>query len=291
MAGENDDDDGGAQAAVEKEARDMGWLSEEHYKGPPGGWKTAEEYVARGKEVLPIIRSNNRKLLNELNDTRQKLADLQGALTTQQQTTKDLLEHQAAEVKRQVEGKLAELRADKKAAIKDGDHDLAADLEEEIDKTKDRLAEASKTKPAASPPPAPQGVKVEPWAQAFADDNAEWLGVDKRKSALFQGIAQDLFETTNLRAADLLAEAKKEMDKMLDKPTPQRMGKSEGGSGGWEGSSGGGGSRSGGGSTFNDLPADAKAVCNAQEKKFVGEGKAFKTQAEWRTHYAKTVLG
>lgn len=279
-----------ARVAVEKEAREIGWIPKEQFRGPEEEWKDAEEFLKRGREFLPIVRANNRKLLNELNEARGQLNDLKGALTVQQQTTKDLLEHQATEIKRQVESRIADLRAAKKAATKDGDHDLAADLDEQIDKTKDQLAEANKPKTVASPPPAPQGMKVEPWAQAFADENVEWLGTDKRKSALFQGIAQDLFETTQLRAGPLLEEAKKQMETMLGKPAARMQSKSEGGDGGWSGGGNGGGGRTGG-KSFNDLPSDAKEVCNRQEAKFVGEGKAFKTQAEWRTHYAKSVLG
>lgn len=276
-----------AQVALEKEAKEMGWIPKEQFRGPEDEWRDADEFVKRGKEFLPLVRANNRKLLNELNDARNRLAQLEGVLTTQQQTTKDLLEHQASEIKRQVESRLADLRAEKKAAIRDGDHDLAADLEEKIDETRDKLAEANKPK-AAAIPSAP-ALKVEPWAQAFANENEAWLGVDKRKSALFQGIAQDLFETTSLRAADLLNEAKKQMDAMLDKPAPQRMSKSEGGSGGWEGS--GNGSGSGSGSAFKDLPSEAKDACRSQEKKYVGpkgSGKAFESAADWQKHYAET---
>lgn len=284
-----DDDVEMSEEQTVEAATKMGWIPEERYKGPLGEWKSAAEYLSRGREILPIVRANNRKLLNELNDAKAQLAELKGVLTTQQQTTKDLLQHQVDAIKQGVESRLADLRAEKKAAIKDGDHDLAADLEEQIDKTRDQLAEANKPKAVASPPPAPQGVKVEPWAQEFADDNSEWLSVDKRRTALFQGIAQDLFETTELRAGALLSEAKKQMEAMLDKAPPQRMGKSEGGSGGWEGSGSAGGRA--GSSSFKDLPSEAKDACRSQEKKYVGpkgSGKAFESAADWQKHYAET---
>ena len=281
-----DDEVDEGRAALEKEAKELGWVPKEQFRGPEDAWRDADEFVARGREILPIVRANNRKLLTELQDAKAQLAELKGTLTRQEQTTKDLLEHQVTAIKQGVERELATLRAEKKAAIKDGDHDLAADLDEQIDATKEKLAAAPKP-PVASPPPAP-ALKVEPWAQAFADENGEWLGVDKRKSALFQGIAQELFETTQLRAGALLEEAKKQTEAMLDKSAGRPMAKSEGGNGGWEGGNGGTGN-SGGAKSFASLPPEAKAQCKAQEAKFVGEsGKAFKTVTAWQKHYAES---
>lgn len=287
MADENDD--GAARVELEREAKELGWVPKEQFRGPEDQWRDADEFVARGREILPIVKANNRKLLNELEAARKELQSLKGTITQQQQTTKDLLEHQASEVKRQVEAKLKDLRDQKIEAIEEGDHKLAAKLEGEIDATRDALAEANKPKAAPTPPP-PAGPTIEPWAREFGEANDDWLGKDKVKTSLFSGIADSLMETTSLRGGALLAEAKKQMDAILDKTPSQRMAKSEGGSGGWEGSSGGGTVRSGG-KSYNDLPGDAKAVCDRQEAKFVGAGKAFKTQAEWRAHYAKTVLG
>ena len=271
---------------LETKAKRMGWAPKEQWRGNPEQWRDADEYVRRSEEILPIVNANNRKLTEQLEAANRELQALKGTLTAQQQSMKDLLEHQASEIKRQVEDQLKTLRKDKTAAIKDGDHERAAEIEEEIDATKDRLAQASKAPAPPPPASAPTAPKVEPWAQAFADENAEWLTVDKRKTALFQGIAEDLFSTTNLRAGALLEEAKKQMEVMLGKPA-QRMAKSEGGSGGWEGT-GSGGSPSGA-KTFAALPQEAKDACLAQAKKFVGEsGKAFKTEAEWKKHYAET---
>lgn len=273
---------------IEAEAKRMGWAPREQWRGDPELWKDADEYVRRGKEIIPIVRAQNQKLTDQLAEANRQLAEVKGTLTRQEQTTKDLLEHQAAEIRRQVEVKLADLRKEKKQAIKDGDHDLAADLEEEIDQTRDQLAEAAKPKPqAAGTPPAPPAPQYEPWALEFGQANDEWLGKDKRKTALFMGIADDLMATTSLRQGSLLEEAKAQAEAILNKTPGQKMAKSEGGGGGWEGS-GQGGSRTGG-QTFASLPQDAKDACRAQAKKFVGEsGKAFKTEAEWQKHYAET---
>jgi len=275
---------------IEAEAKRMGWAPKEQWRGDPELWKDADEYVRRGKEIIPIVRAQNQKLTDQLAEATRQLAELKGTLTKQEQTTKDLLKHQAEQIERQVKEKLADLKKEKREAIREGNHDLAADLEEEIDQARDDLAAAAKAPaPAtAGSPPAAPAPQYEPWALEFGQANDEWLGKDKRKTALFMGIAEDLMATTSLRAGALLEEAKVQAEAILNKAPAQRMAKSEGGGGGWEGTGQGGGS-SGGAKTFAALPQEAKEACRAQAKKFVGEsGKAFKTEAEWQKHYAET---
>jgi len=292
MDEEQGNEGGGSEVdrtAVEAEAKKMGWAPKDQWRGDPDLWKDADEYVRRGKEIIPIVRAQNQKLTDQLAEANRQLAELKGTLTRQEQTTKDLLKHQAEQIERQVKERLADLRDQKAAAIEDGDHKTAAKLERQIDETKDELAAATKPKPeVAGTPPAPQTPQYEPWALEFGQANDDWLGKDKRKTALFQGICEDLYQNTSLRAGALLAEAKEQMEKMLG-TAPQRMtSKSEGGSGGWEGSKSGGALGSGA-KTFAALPQEAKDACKAQAKKFVGEsGKAFKTEAEWQKHYAET---
>lgn len=286
MSGETGEEVDAGRVAVEREARELGWSPKDQWRGDPAQWRDADEFLQRGREILPIVNAQNRRLLTELSEAKNQLAALKGTVTQQSQTVKDLLEHQATEIKRQVEDRLKDLRADKRAAIKEGDHDRAADIEDQIDATRDALAEANKPKPTPAEPAKEEATSYEPWAVEFGQANEDWLGKDKRKTALFGAICEDLFANSTLRAGALLAKAKEEMEATLgEKRAPAA--KSEGGSGGWSGSSGGGGSK--GGKAYNDLPADAKEVCKSQAKKFVGEsGKAFKTEGEWQAHYAST---
>lgn len=52
-----------AQAAqvspeIERKARDMGWVPQAEWRGSPDAWRPADQFVKRGEEVLPIVRSN-----------------------------------------------------------------------------------------------------------------------------------------------------------------------------------------------------------------------------------------
>lgn len=52
--------------AVEQEARSMGWVPQEEFRGDLDKWRPADEFVQRGKEFLPIVQSQNRKLRDQL---------------------------------------------------------------------------------------------------------------------------------------------------------------------------------------------------------------------------------
>lgn len=47
---------------VEQEARKMGWVEEELWKGDPDKWRPAEEFVERGKNIVPILRDRLEKM-------------------------------------------------------------------------------------------------------------------------------------------------------------------------------------------------------------------------------------
>lgn len=286
VAGDNE-----ARAAIEAEARSLGWADRSHWRGPADEFRDADEFLRRGREIVPFIRHNNEKLTGQLAAANAQIAALRGTVDQQSETVKNLIEHQAAEIKRQVEGKLKGLKADKITALKDGDHALAAALEEEIDLTKEEFETAQK---AAVPKPADKtdtSPAVDPEISAFAEENKDWLNEDtkenRKSSKIFMALCEDLYRD-GLRGRRLLEEGKKELQ-ALTAPTKPKTAKSEGGGGGWGGSGSGG--SSGDGTFFSDLPADAKAMAKKQEKQFVGpegSGKAFKTADAWHKHYAET---
>lgn len=270
--------------AVESEARALGWVPKEEFRGGEDRWVDAETFVERGHTVMPMLRKNNERLLSDREADRTRLAKLEADLAAKSRTVDDLIAFQATEVKRQVKAQLDALKAQKKAALREGDMELASTIEDQIDDVKE--LEATRKPPvvaAPAPAPAPAPV-VEPWAQEFSDANSDWLKVDKRKTALFLGICDELY-VAGKRGAALLSEAKGEMEKTLGLKADPAHGKTEGGRGG---DGGGGGSPRG--KTFADLDSEAKAVCRSEERKMVGAGKPFKTSAEWQAHYVKCIF-
>ena len=52
------------------EASAQGWVAKDDYRGNEADWVDAETFVRRGKEIMPILRKNNEKLLKELKEAR-----------------------------------------------------------------------------------------------------------------------------------------------------------------------------------------------------------------------------
>ena len=51
---------------IEEEARKLGWVKQEEWKGDPDKWRPAEEFVERGRNIVPIMRERLEKLEKEL---------------------------------------------------------------------------------------------------------------------------------------------------------------------------------------------------------------------------------
>jgi len=271
---------------VEKEATTLGWAPKEKWRGAPEHWIDAQTFVERGHQVMPILQKNNQVLLGKLGEAQEAARLAQSTAEELRATVANLTTYQSAEVKRRVDAEVLKLKGERRAATVAGDSELAADLDEQLETAREEQRKLATAPTPAPRTPAPPPAKVEKWAEEFASENDDWFGPgkDRRKTALFAGIADDLFATKGLRGRELLDAAKAEMEETMG-ASRSTTGKAEGHQGG----SGGRGGRSNG-TGFTDLPAEAKAQCIADEKKFVGANKAFKTQAEWRAHYAKEYL-
>lgn len=105
--------DAGDNSAVETEAREMGWRPKEEFKGDPEKWRPADEFVQRGKEILPIVRSQLEKERKERADDR-KAFDKRVAR---------LEKTHATSLTRQRDQIVAEFEGKKREAVKLGDED------------------------------------------------------------------------------------------------------------------------------------------------------------------------
>lgn len=265
------------EVTVEVEATALGWVPEDDFKGDKSRWVDAETFVKRGHEIMPILRKNNTELIGKLTQAETKLAATNAALEEQKTSLKAILEFQASEVKRQVAEKMATLKEARKLARKEEDQDRVDELDEAIDELKEKSVAAP-----APPPPAPSPPAVEPWAVAFEAANRDWLGVDKKRTAIFAANCDEIYSKEGLRGTALLEKAKAETDAFFEPKPPAD--KTEGGGRPPAGRGGNGSTKVQG---FTDLPQEARDVCKSQEKQFVGKGKAFPDAAAWHKHYVE----
>ncbi len=268
--------------SLEREAREMGWVPREEYKGDPDHWRDADEFVERGRSILPILQANNKRLKNDLLTRDQEIANLKKAVEDSSKAIKALQRGYNESVKLQVENARKELRDQLRAAKETGDIDAElaitdklADLKSAERSSKEDAVEEDKA-PANTPQLDPEFVawnKENPWFGNMNDSE------DRKRTRALVRIGEDLRdEGDKTYGRAFMEKCIAELEKQEGKQTSRTSNKVEGGSR----SSGGSSS----GRAYDRLPKEAKDTCKEQAEDFVGPGKMFKNEREWQDYYA-----
>jgi len=275
-------DDTTAQA--ESQARQAGWVPKEEFRGDPAKWVDATQYL----QINGHLRTDRDRIRSDLDNVKQQNATLQAQLRAQQAAL-DALQETVVETKTvDLSGREAELTAQIKAARTANDFEEEERLRDERDKVrreKEKLAVDKTGGGAQTTSTIPTDPVNTPEFRQFLSDNP-WFETDKVMAAASVAILAELNAsgvTKNLTPSQryaLAAQKTKERFGIADTRGAQRM----------EGSRGGGdaGGTDGTGKSYADLPPEAKAACDRQAQRVVGQGKKFKTEAEWRKSYAAT---
>lgn len=191
---------------VEIEARESGWVPESEYTGDKNKWVDAAEFVRRGP-LFKKIDSQSR----EIKAMRQAIADIQALHEKSRE----------AEYKKA----LAEVRAEKKAALLDGDADAVIEADEKLDMLREAQREA--------PPPtqASQG-EAHPEFVAWVSKNT-WYESHKGMKAFADTVgaeyrAQGMSPSEVLKAVE--RDVRKEFPNRFVNPNQNKPGAVEGGS-------------------------------------------------------------
>lgn len=243
-------------AEIEAEARKMGWTSKDEFKGDPAKWRPADEFVERGRSMLPIVQAKVKK-------QDQEIAELK-------QTVRDFQEHLTKTEKQAYEKAMKTLRQERADAIAAGDAEAFDRADERIEELREeaqaKAAKSAKAKESDSDP------VYDEWAtrnKAILDDPdmneyAEFIGNRLRN----QGE-----KSTGAEFLDLVAEKVKA--RFPDKFTNPRREKAtptvEGGAQGNRRS----------GTAYADMPAEARAACDRMAKSFQDD----KAAAEFKKQY------
>jgi hypothetical protein len=265
--------------AVEAEAKEMGWVPQEEYKGDPARWVDATTYVERGQTVMPILKANNQKLLREVTDLKGKLDQLLEAQRASQETITALQAQSIETAKQAFQRGMATLKARKADALKEGDTEEVVEIDEAIAALRGKEPKAAEPKTSTVNP---TDFSQQPFFQEWKARN-EWVDVDKRKSAYALGVAQEA-HAKGLRDKEILDY----VDEVLARDYPgaapaRKVDKMEGGKGGGGTPSG----RATNGKTYADLPADVKATCDRFSRMLVGKGKMYETVEAHRKSYVQ----
>lgn len=225
---------------IEAEARDMGWMGREKFKGDEKDFIDAAEFVRRGKEFVPFLRANNRKLEGEVQGLKK--------------TLEKFAAHHSKTEERAYARALADLETRQAEAVEANDGAAVKEITKEIvDLNKEA---AGKGKTAADEP---DTSVVDDWRA----DNP-WYDKDEALQAAAYGIAEKIkgdFPDQAKQLAEVTRRIKAAFPEKFTNPRRTQAAAVEGVQAGGKGA----------GKTYSDLPADAKKMCD----EFVRDIKGF----------------
>src|ERR1035437_4183631 len=129
---ENEQEDNTDTGSIEVEARDMGWVPKDEFRGDESKWVSAEQFVDHGRHVMPILRKNNERLLADQQGMKAQLRQLTAELEAAKEDFSTLEEFHSEEVTRRVAETRKELLTQIKAAKREGDVDTEVDLTDQL---------------------------------------------------------------------------------------------------------------------------------------------------------------
>jgi hypothetical protein len=180
------------------EAKDMGWVPKEEFRGPADRWKPAQQFVEDGENILPIVRAENKRLKGEIDDIKKDYATRFERLDRAAQASLKL-------AKDQFDRELSSIQATRAAAVKDGD---VAAFNAADKKLTDHVANAPKVEDFEEKPTQvsdEEQSKLNEAAQTKWKSENTWFGTDDLLTETAIGISQRiLMQKPNISAEENL---------------------------------------------------------------------------------------
>lgn len=240
---------------TEAKARRLGWVGADEFKGDPSKHRSAEEFLKRGEEILPILKRDNEKLHSQFSKIERELQETR-------ETLKQFSEFASKGEERAYKRAKADLEAKLDNAIATADVDAARATRREIAELETDAPKPA-TKVEKTDPPV-----LDPVVQSWIGEN-EWFN----KSVALRSVAIEEFgdlerQYPGKNKAELLAETKQ---KVMDR-FPEKFGinTKRDNAGTVTTPNGAGMPPKKKGKTYDDLPPDAKAACNKFVKSIPG---------------------
>lgn len=209
-AAETDASEADEGAALEADARKQGWVPRDEFRGDPGDWTPADEYVRMG---------DPKYLRKALKDTRKAVTALEKAREADKTEFGERLERFERMSKAQRAKLYADIEAERRKAVKDGDEDRYEELNRaeaalyEQEQAAEKPA-AKKTQEAAQQP--------HPDVERWVSENP-WFTADEELNMAAQGAHLRITkQEPGLSLAENLAKVRTEVIKRF----PEKFGKS-----------------------------------------------------------------
>lgn len=284
----SDIDAGVDSPEVETEARGMGWVPQDEFQGDKTRWISAEDFVERGKNILPIVQANSKRYKEALDRSQKEVESLKKSLDATNKAVTALKKVYDEQTESKVKDAVQQLRREIKAARDQGDVDTEIALEDKLDGLQ---KQAQESKAAATEEDTPDPDKgFDPEFVSWRDEPEQsWFKNPKTEED--QDRIDDLLAIANkLRRRGDATSGRAFMDKCMKELEAREGGKSTPAKTTSKVEGGNTGGRSGSNARpFDRMSAEAKKICNNQADDFVGPGKKFKTKADWQDYYAELV--
>lgn len=234
---------------AEAQARALGWVPEDEYTGNPAKWADAETF-------LGVHSKNNGALRKALAAQAKDLEQLKNQMNGMSTAHRKIFDMQIKKLKEEHEGQLSFLKAQKREALRSGEHEAAADIDERIDSLREQgpdlpdLPEEPQSKPAA------QDWRKNPTMVSWAERNP-WFEKDEDMSAFAGGIGVKLRQDNPTLPFDELLE---QVTTRVRKAFPHKF--AGGRRSPVEGSTTGETRAAASGKSYDSLPKDARAACD-----------------------------
>lgn len=285
------DTDTSGDRDFEGEARDMGWVPEDKFRGPKGQWVDAKTFVEKGENILPIIRATRDKLREENLTKDRQIANLQKTVEDSQKAIRALQKAHTDETERRVNEAINDTKEKIKLARDAGDIDAELELQDALNDLKDTKSEIKVIENQEDKPKHPNATADSQFHPDFVRWQKEnkWFGDmedpenRKRTREIFR-IGEDLRDEGNkTEGYDFYQECleileEREASRSGKQVQQKKVSKVEGSDNG---------ARRTSGRAFDNLPKEAKEACHEDNDVFVGPGKKYKTVKEWEDEYAK----
>jgi hypothetical protein len=247
--GEADDLPNAGGSDAEDQARALGWVPEDEYTGNPGKWADAETF-------LEVHSKNNGALRKAVAAQAKDLQELKNQMRGMDSAHKKIFEIQIKKQKEEFDQQVAFLKAQKREALRSGEHETAADIDEQLDGLRERGPDLPEL-----PDTTPKGVAPQEWRTnadmvAWAKHNP-WFDKDEDMTLLAGGLGQSIRRANpNMPFTELLEEVSVKVRKAFPhKFAGARRSPVEGGTPGETQAV-----RTG--KSYESLPRDAKAACD-----------------------------
>lgn len=224
---------------IKRLASQRGWMPKKYFKGDPDNWVGPEEYLEKAENEMPLLKATLRKIERENKE-------LKGLM-------KRVVESTSAQAERAVKEAISQLEAKRDEAIQNADTEGVKRIDRQI-----KEVEQSAPKKNGHDTDAAQQQQPDPEAVEWMNKNP-WFKSDAKMRAYSYGVWEEIEmdpenseKSTSEKLRLVTKEVKSRFPEKFSNPRRREPSAVEGGTGAVKLK----------GKSYDDLPAEAKAICD-----------------------------